>query len=90
LADGLKRFSRKRLRSVYFYQTLSRALTPCFQANSNGLWRDIAFALSLYVPGMRHIMYRSVAEPFSPSSSSYVIQKIAATPTVQSCPESQA
>jgi 2-polyprenyl-6-methoxyphenol hydroxylase-like FAD-dependent oxidoreductase len=65
LADGLKVFSKKRLRTAHAYQTLSRALTPCFQADNNGFWRDTVFALSLYVPGVRYLMYRSVAEPHS-------------------------
>lgn len=65
LAEGLKTFSRKRLRTVHAYQTLSRALTPCFQADSDGLWRDLLFALSLRIPGTKYIMHRSVAEPRS-------------------------
>lgn len=67
MADGLKTFSRKRLRTVHAYQTLSRALTPCFQADGNGLWRDLLFSLSLRVPGMKYVMYRSIAEPYSVS-----------------------
>lgn len=72
-ADGLLMFSKKRLRTVRAYQTLSRLLTPCFQADSGGLWRDVMFACGLHVPGVQKLMYRSVAEPISnrqPHSSS--------------------
>ena len=65
VANGPRVFSKKRLRTVRAYQTLSRLLTPCFQAHGNGLWRDLAFAGALYVPGVRHIMYRSIAQPLT-------------------------
>ena len=45
------------------YQLLSRALTPCFQADSNGLWRDLMFAAGLKLPGIQRLMYRSIAAP---------------------------
>ncbi len=61
--EGLTRYSRSRLRTVRAYQALSRALTPCFQADSNGWWRDLAFAGSLYLPGTRYLMHRSIAAP---------------------------
>jgi len=61
--QGLTRYSRSRLRTVRAYQALSRALTPCFQADSNGWWRDLAFAGSLYLPGTRYLMHRSIAAP---------------------------
>jgi 2-polyprenyl-6-methoxyphenol hydroxylase-like FAD-dependent oxidoreductase len=61
--DGTSIFSKKRLPAVRAYQTLSRALTPCFQANGGGWWRDILFASSLYVPGVPWLMHRSIAEP---------------------------
>ena len=60
-------FSKKRLRIVRAYQALSRLLTPCFQANGGGLWRDLLFASDLYVPGVQQLMYRAVAEPISAS-----------------------
>ncbi|WP_288380272.1 NAD(P)/FAD-dependent oxidoreductase [uncultured Massilia sp.] len=62
-AEGLARYSASRLRTVRAYQALSRALTPCFQADSNGWWRDLAFAGSLYLPGTRYLMHRSIAAP---------------------------
>lgn len=61
--NGLVAFSRQRLRSVRAYQTLSRALTPCFQADGSGWWRDVMFALGLKVPGVPWLMYRSIAQP---------------------------
>lgn len=63
--NGPLMFSKKRLRTVRAYQTLSRLLTPCFQADSGGLWRDIMFACGLHIPGVSQLMYRSVAEPVS-------------------------
>ncbi|MES2128025.1 MAG: NAD(P)/FAD-dependent oxidoreductase [Pseudomonadota bacterium] len=61
--EGALRFSKRRLRTVRAYQALSRMLTPCFQANGNGWWRDLVFAGGLYVPGVQRLMYRGVAEP---------------------------
>lgn len=61
--QGLARYSSSRLRTVRAYQALSRALTPCFQADANGWWRDLAFAGSLYLPGTRYLMHRSIAAP---------------------------
>lgn len=49
-------FSKKRLRTVRAYQALSRLLTPCFQADGGGLWRDLLFASGLYVPGVQQLM----------------------------------
>lgn len=60
---GLQRYSASRLRTVRAYQALSRALTPCFQRDGAGLWRDLLFAGSLYVPGTRALMHRSIAAP---------------------------
>lgn len=62
-SEGLKRFSRQRFFSVRAYQSLSRLLTPCFQSDGTGLWRDLAFALGRKVPGVAWLMYRSLAEP---------------------------
>ncbi|MEH6434554.1 hypothetical protein [Massilia sp. DD77] len=45
------------------YQSLSSALTPCFQAGGKGLWRDLLFAGSLKLPGTRWLMHRSIAAP---------------------------
>ncbi len=59
--DGTLAFSSKRLPAVRAYQALSRALTPCFQADGDGLWRDLIFALSLFVPGVPWLMHRSIA-----------------------------
>jgi len=61
--DGLQRYSRSRLRTVRAYQALSRALTPCFQRDGGGLWRDLLFATTLAMPGSRTIMHRSIAAP---------------------------
>lgn len=61
--DGALAFSKKRLPAVRAYQTLSRALTPCFQADGGGLWRDLMFAAGLYIPGVPWLMHRSIAEP---------------------------
>ena len=56
-------YSRQRLCAVRNYQMLSKALTPCFQADGGGLWRDVLFACGLKVPGVRRLMYRSIAAP---------------------------
>lgn len=61
--EGLARYSASRLAAVRAYQALSKALTPCFQADANGLWRDLVFAGAQYMPGMRYLMYRSIAAP---------------------------
>ena len=61
--EGALAFSKQRLPAVRAYQALSRALTPCFQADGGGLWRDLLFAMSLHVPGVPWLMHRSIAEP---------------------------
>lgn len=61
--EGLRRYSKARLSTVRAYQGLSRALTPCFQADGKGLWRDLLFAGALRVPGTRWLMHRSIAAP---------------------------
>lgn len=63
IKEGARTFSKKRLPAVRTYQALSRALTPCFQADGGGLWRDLVFAMSLYIPGVPWLMHRSIAEP---------------------------
>jgi 2-polyprenyl-6-methoxyphenol hydroxylase-like FAD-dependent oxidoreductase len=60
--EGLEAYARRRLFPSRAYQTLSRALTPCFQAAGGGLWRDVAFAAGRHVPGVPWLMKRSVAE----------------------------
>jgi hypothetical protein len=62
-AAGALRYSASRLRTVRAYQALSRTLTPCFQFDGKGLWRDLLFAGALKVPGSRYLMYRSIAAP---------------------------
>ena len=62
-AAGALRYSASRLRTVRAYQALSRTLTPCFQLDGKGLWRDLLFAGALKVPGSRYLMYRSIAAP---------------------------
>ena len=59
---GLREYARRRQFPSRAYQTLSRALTPCFQAAGGGLWRDVAFAAGRWVPGVQWLMKRSVAE----------------------------
>lgn len=61
--DGAAMYSKRRLCAVRNYQMLSKALTPCFQADGGGLWRDVMFACGLKVPGVRRLMYRSIAAP---------------------------
>jgi 2-polyprenyl-6-methoxyphenol hydroxylase-like FAD-dependent oxidoreductase len=60
---GAAAYSTERLCAVRSYQMLSKALTPCFQADSNGLWRDLMFAVGLKLPGIQRLMYRSIAAP---------------------------
>jgi 2-polyprenyl-6-methoxyphenol hydroxylase-like FAD-dependent oxidoreductase len=60
---GAAAYSEQRLCAIRRYQWLSRTLTPCFQADGGGLWRDLMFAAGLKVPGIRHLMYRSIAAP---------------------------
>ena len=60
---GAAAYSRQRLCAVRNYQMLSKALTPCFQADSGGLWRDMMFAAGLKFPGIPRLMYRSIAAP---------------------------
>jgi 2-polyprenyl-6-methoxyphenol hydroxylase-like FAD-dependent oxidoreductase len=60
---GAAMYSSRRLRVVRNYQWLSKALTPCFQANSRGLWRDVLFAAGVSIPGIKTLMYRSIAQP---------------------------
>ena len=60
---GAALYSTRRLCAVRNYQMLSRALTPCFQAESGGLWRDAMFAAGLHIPGVQRLMYRSIAAP---------------------------
>jgi 2-polyprenyl-6-methoxyphenol hydroxylase-like FAD-dependent oxidoreductase len=59
-AGGPARYARSRLMPSRLYQTLSRALTPCFQASGPGLWRDLLFGGALLVPGMRALMKRGL------------------------------
>ncbi|CAB3638275.1 FAD-dependent oxidoreductase [Achromobacter pestifer] len=58
--EGPARYARSRLLPSRMYQTLSRALTPCFQASGPGLWRDLLFGGSLLVPGVRSLMKRGL------------------------------
>ena len=60
---GLQTYSHSRLRTVRAYQAMSRALTPCFQRDGGGLWRDLLFAGALAMPGSRYLMHRSIAAP---------------------------
>ncbi|CAN5391997.1 NAD(P)/FAD-dependent oxidoreductase [soil metagenome] len=63
--DGPLAYCRQRRFTVRAYQTLSRALTPCFQADGNGLWRDLLFATGSKIPGVPWLMRRGLAEPQS-------------------------
>jgi 2-polyprenyl-6-methoxyphenol hydroxylase-like FAD-dependent oxidoreductase len=60
---GAAMYSTRRLRVARNYQLLSKALTPCFQAHGRGFWRDVLFATGVKVPGIKKLMYRSIAEP---------------------------
>lgn len=60
---GAAAYSKARLCAVRNYQMLSKALTPCFQADGNGLWRDLLFGAGLKLPGVQRLMVRSIAEP---------------------------
>jgi len=64
---GAAMYSTRRLGVVHNYQLLSKALTPCFQAHGRGLWRDVLFAAGLKIPGIKKLMYRSIAAPASGS-----------------------
>ncbi|MGZ5200150.1 MAG: FAD-dependent oxidoreductase [Telluria sp.] len=66
---GAERYSERRLCAIRGYQWLSKTLTACFQADGGGLWRDVLFAAGLKVPGVRHLMYRSIAAPPTQSLS---------------------
>ncbi|GCB03924.1 NAD(P)/FAD-dependent oxidoreductase [Ralstonia sp. SET104] len=61
--DGAIAYHARRLRTVQAYQTLSRALTPCFQAAYGGWMRDVVFTTGLRIPGIAWLMKRSLAEP---------------------------
>ena len=61
--EGAARYAGSRLRTVRTYQALSRALTPCFQFDGGGLWRDLLFGGLLRMPGSRYLMHRSIAAP---------------------------
>jgi len=58
---GALAYERARRTPVRAYQTLSRALTPCFQSNGWSWPRDVAFAAGRRVPGIAWVMKRSVA-----------------------------
>jgi 2-polyprenyl-6-methoxyphenol hydroxylase-like FAD-dependent oxidoreductase len=62
---GAAVYSTRRLGVVRNYQLLSKGLTPCFQAHGRGLWRDVLFAAGLKIPGIKKLMYRSIAAPAS-------------------------
>lgn len=62
---GAATYSARRLGIVHNYQLLSKGLTPCVQAHGGGLWRDVLFAAGLKIPGIRKLMYRSIAAPAS-------------------------
>lgn len=59
--EGAALYSASRLGVVRNYQLLSKGLTPCFQAHGSGLYRDVLFAAGLKIPGIRKLMYRSIA-----------------------------
>ena len=62
---GAAMYSSRRLSVVRNYQWLSKALTPCFQAEGRGLWRDVLFAAGVKIPGIKSLMVRSIAAPAS-------------------------
>ncbi len=57
---AFKAYAHGRKSHVQRFQLLSRALTPCFQADLPAWWRDLSFAAGLRVPGMRALMLRSL------------------------------
>ena len=57
---GFRAYARERRRRVQAFQLLSRALTPCFQADLPAWWRDLAFGLSVRIPGFKRLMRASV------------------------------
>lgn len=59
--EGAAAYERSRKMPVRVYQTLSRALTPCFQSNGWAWPRDVMFAAGRRVPGVAWVMKRSVA-----------------------------
>lgn len=61
--EGALAYHTRRLRTVQAYQSLSRALTPCFQAQYGGWMRDVVFTTGLRIPGVAWLMKRSLAEP---------------------------
>jgi 2-polyprenyl-6-methoxyphenol hydroxylase-like FAD-dependent oxidoreductase len=61
-AAGLQAYARKRLRPSQGYQTLSRILTPCFQAQGQGWLRDAMFVLGRRIPGVQWAMKRSLSQ----------------------------
>ncbi|MDB0525987.1 FAD-dependent monooxygenase [Ralstonia solanacearum] len=61
--DGALAYHARRRRIVQAYQTVSRALTPCFQAKYGSWARDIVFAAGLRIPGVPWLMKRSLTEP---------------------------
>jgi 2-polyprenyl-6-methoxyphenol hydroxylase-like FAD-dependent oxidoreductase len=73
---GAAAYSDQRLCAIRGYQWLSRTLTPCFRAHGGGLWRDVMFAAGLKVPGIRHLMYRSIAAPRRPPATPRLNRKI--------------
>ncbi|NGT16105.1 FAD-dependent oxidoreductase [Achromobacter insolitus] len=66
---GPARYARSRLMPSRLYQTLSRGLTPCFQASGPGLWRDLMFGGALLVPGMKALMKRGLLAMPQPKGS---------------------
>lgn len=62
-AGAARAYASRRLRRSQGFQTLSRLLTPCFQAQGEGMWRDVAFATGLRIPGVPWLMKRSLAAP---------------------------
>lgn len=60
IEEGFAAYERERLGHVRKFQLLSRALTPCFQADLPAWWRDALFAGSLRVPGSRWLMRQSL------------------------------
>lgn len=56
----LQRYHQRRLAHIRRFQWLSRALTPCFQADLPAWWRDTLFAVGVHTPGVRWLMRRSL------------------------------
>jgi 2-polyprenyl-6-methoxyphenol hydroxylase-like FAD-dependent oxidoreductase len=59
--DGPQAYSKVRLGRIQRFQWLSRALTPCFQSDGEGLGRDLIFGLGARLAPVRWLMRQSLS-----------------------------